>query len=149
MEWLTSALHELRDNLLRHGRRFKPRGIVRVTPDQNTGLKCLDRQSLALEHAVGDLEAGPLEALDPALDHDPVSMGRGDMKLRSCIHHWNADQTIFPDDVLLGKARGLEQDGGRVIEHLEVARVIDDVGGIAVAPLNLDIAAVDEHASCP
>ena len=32
-----------------------------------------------------------------------------------------------------------------VVEHREIARVIDDVGGVAVAPLDLDIAPVHEH----
>src|ERR1700687_5256524 len=85
------------------------------------------------------------ETLDPAFDRDPVAVGRGDMKFRPRIHHGNADQAIFLDDILLGEARGLEQDRGRVVEHLEVARVIDDVGGIAVTPLNLHIAPMNEH----
>ena len=32
-----------------------------------------------------------------------------------------------------------------VVEHLEVARVIDDIGRVAIAPLDLHIPAVDEH----
>src|SRR5581483_6044587 len=52
---------------------------------------------------------------------------------------------VFVDDVLLGEARGLEHDRGGVVEHREVARVIDDVGGVAIAPLDLDIAPVHEH----
>ena len=33
-----------------------------------------------------------------------------------------------------------------VVEHLEVTRIVDDVGGVAVAPLDLHVPAVDEHA---
>src|SRR5882724_1485186 len=141
-----SAPHELRNDLLRHRRRFQPRRIVRVTSDQHTGFERLDRQRLALEYLVDDFKARALEALDPAFDRDPVAMGRGDVKFRPRVHHRNADQAIFPDDVLLGKTSGLEQDRGRIVEHLEIARVIDDVGGVAVAPLDLHIPAVDEHA---
>src|SRR3984885_15062659 len=139
------APHEPGNDLLRHGRRFQPCGIVGVAADQHAGLERLDRQRLALEHPVGHLETRTLEAFDPALDGDPVAMGRGDIEFRPRVHHRDADQTIALDDVLLGEAGGLEQDRGRVVEHLEVARVIDDVGGVAVAPLDLDIPAVDEH----
>src|SRR5262249_40535922 len=59
--------------------------------------------------------------------------------------HGNADQAIFVHDVLLGEAGGLEHDRGRVVEHREIARVIDDVGGIAISPLDLDITPVHEH----
>src|SRR5260221_6104791 len=67
------------------------------------------------------------------------------IKFRPRIDHGNANQAIFPDDVLLGETGGLEHDRGRVVEHLEVARIIDDVGGVAVAPLDLHIAPVHEH----
>src|SRR6202043_1008145 len=110
------------------------------------GLERLDRQRLALEHLVGHLKTRTLEAFDPAFDSDPVTVGRGDIKFRPCIDHGNTDQAIFPDDVLLGKAGGLEQDRGRIVEHFEIARIIDDVGGVAVAPLDLNLAAIDEHA---
>src|SRR4030088_1719071 len=144
---MRSALHELRNNLLRHRRRFQPRRIVGVTPDQHAGLECLDRQRVALEYLVRHLEAGALKTRDPPFDRDPVAMRRGDMKFRPCVDHGNADQAVFPDDVLLRKTRSLEQDRGGVVEHLEVARIIDDVGGVAVAPLYLYIPAVDEHAT--
>ena len=32
-----------------------------------------------------------------------------------------------------------------VVEHLEIARVIDDIGGVAIAPLDLHVASVNEH----
>src|ERR1700722_1243677 len=146
MLFTESAPHEPGNGLLRHGRRFQPCGIVGVAADQHAGLERLDRQRLALEHPVGYLETRTLEAFDPALDGDPVAMGRGDIKFRPRVHHRDADQAIAPDDVLLGGAGGLEQDRCRIVEHLEVARVIDDVGGVAVAPLDLHVPAVDEHA---
>src|SRR6202158_2777957 len=89
------------------------------------------------------------ETLDPAFDREPVAMGRREVKFPPRIHHGNADQAIFLDDVLLGEAGRLEQDRGRVVEHLEVARVIDDVGGVAVTPLNLHITPMNEHAIFP
>src|SRR5712664_4103288 len=103
MRFARSALLEPGNDLFRYGCRFQPRRIVRMTADQHTGFERLDRQSFALEHLVGHLEARTLETLDPALDR------------------------------------------GRVVEHLEIARVIDDVGGVAVTPLDLHIPAVDEH----
>src|SRR6202162_5045437 len=60
------APHEPGNDLLRHGRRFQPCGIVGVAADQNAGLERLDRQRLALEHLVGHLETRTLEAFDPA-----------------------------------------------------------------------------------
>src|SRR6266852_74128 len=145
MRLAKSALLEPGNDLFRYGCRFQPRRIVRMTADQHTGFERLDRQSFPLEHLVGHLEARTLETLDPALDRDPVAMGRRDIEFRPRVHHRNADQTIFLDDVLLRKAGGLEHDRGRVVEHLEIARIIDDVGGVAVTPLDLYIPAVDEH----
>src|SRR5438105_2876585 len=141
-----STLHELRNNLLRHRCRFQPRGVVGMTPDQNAGLERLDRQRLALEHLVDDLKARALETFDPAFDGDPVAMGRGDIEFRSRVDHGNADQAVFLDDILLGEAGSLEQDRSRIVEHREIARVVDDVGGVAIAPLDLHIAPMDEHA---
>src|ERR1700709_1446377 len=68
------------------------------------------------------------------------------MEFRPRVHHRNADQPIFLHDVLLGEAGGLEHDRGGVVEHLEIARVIDHVRRAAVAQLDLHIAAVNEHA---
>src|SRR6266436_9892902 len=99
-----SAPREPFDNLLRERRRFEPRRIARMPSDQDAGLERLDCQRLALEHLVGNFKTRTLEPLDPALDGDPVAVGRGDMEFRPCIHHGNADQAIFPDDVLFGKA---------------------------------------------
>src|SRR5712675_615936 len=120
-----------------------------MTTDKHADLERLDRQRLTLVHLVGHLETRTLETLDPALDRDPVAMGRGDVKFRPRIHHGNADQAVFLDDVLLGEAGGVEHDRGRVVEHFEVARIIDDVGGVAVAPLDLHIAPMDKHAFIP
>src|SRR6266851_5677418 len=145
MRLAESAPLEPGNDLFRYGCRFEPRRIVWMTADQHAGFERLDRQGFALEHLVDHLEARALETLDLALDRDPVAMGRGDVEFRPRIHHGNADQTIFLDDILLGEARRLEQDRGRVVEHLEIARVINDVGGVAVAPLDLHIPAVDEH----
>src|SRR5882672_700842 len=149
MRFARSALLEPGNDLFRYGCRFQPRRIVRMTADQHTGFERLDRQSFPLEHLVGYLEARTLETLDPALDRDPVAMGRRDIEFRPRVDHRNADQAIFLDDVLLRKAGRLEHDRGRVVEHLEIARVIDDVGGVAVTPLDLHIPAVDEHAISP
>src|SRR5690349_7337828 len=63
---LQSAPHEFLDNFRRHRRRFQLAGIVGMTADQDARFPRLDRQRLALEHPVRDLEAGALEALDPA-----------------------------------------------------------------------------------
>src|SRR5438309_7680786 len=89
-----SAAQEAIDNLLRHRCRFQLRRVVEMTADQHAGLERFDRQRLALEHLVRDLEAGALEALDPAFYRDPVAMGRRDMEFRPCIHHGNADQSV-------------------------------------------------------
>src|ERR1700732_2510372 len=144
-----SAPHEFCDDLLWHRRRFQLRKVIGMTADQHAGLERLDRQRLALERLVGDLEARALEAFDPAFDRDPVAMGRGDIEFRPRVDHGNADQPVFPDDVLLGEAGGLEQDRGGIVEHREIARVIDDVGGVAIAPLDLHITPVHEHAKRP
>src|SRR6185437_5208857 len=74
-----------------------------------------------------------------------VAMGRGDVEFRPGVDHGNADETVFVDDVLLGEAGRLEHDRGGIVEHREIARLIDDVGGVAIAPLNLDIAPMHEH----
>src|SRR3984885_798500 len=85
-----SALHELRNDLLRHRRGFQLAGIVRVMPDQHAGLERLDRQRLALEHLVGHLEARAFETLDPAFDRYPVAMRRGDIEFSRRINSGSA-----------------------------------------------------------
>src|SRR5687767_5478711 len=93
-----SAPHESLDDLWWHRGRFQLRWVVRMPADQHAGLERLDRQRLPLEHVVGHLERGSLETLDPALDPDPVAMGRGNEEFCPCIHHGDADQAIFVDD---------------------------------------------------
>src|ERR1700754_445381 len=143
---MPSASLEFRNDLLRYRRRFQPAGIVRMAPDQHAGFECLDCQRLVLEHVVDHIKTRAAPGLDPAFDPDPVAMGRRDMEFRPRVDHRYADEAILLDDVLLGEAGRLEHDRGGVVEHLEIARVIHDVGGVAVAPLDLHIAAVDEHA---
>src|SRR3954451_11351589 len=140
-----SAPHESLDDLRRHRRRFELRGVVRMLADQHAGLERLDRQRLALEHVVEHLERGSLETLDPAFDPDPVAMGRGNVEFRPRIHHGYADQAISVDDVLLRKTSGLEHDRCRIVEHREIARVVNDIGGVTIAPLDLHVAPVNEH----
>src|SRR3954462_6480943 len=142
---MPSALLESCDDLLRPRRRFQSARVVRMAADQHAGLERLDRQPLGLEHVVDHVEARAAPGLDAALDGDPVAMGRGDMEFRARIDHRYSDQAVFFDDVLLGEAGGLEHDRGGIVEHLEIARVIHDVGGVAVAPLDLHLAAMDEH----
>src|SRR6185312_14080330 len=78
-------------------------------------------------------------------DGDPVAMRRGDVEFGAGVDHGNADQPVFVHDVLLGETGRLEHDRGGVVEHREITRVVDDVGGVAIAPLDLDIAPVHEH----
>src|ERR1700727_1529431 len=144
-----SSFHEFRNDFLRHRCRLQAGAIVRVMPDQYPRLERLDRKPLTLVDLVGHLETRSLEALNPAFDRDPVAMGRGNIEFRPRVHHGNADQTIFPDDVLLGEAGRLEHDRSRVIEHFEIARVIDDIGGVAIAPLDLHIPAMNEQSDRP
>src|SRR5882762_6985496 len=144
-----STAHEFGDDFFGHRRGFQLVGLVGMASDQHAGLERLDRQRLDLEHLMGDLEAGALETLDPAFDRDPVAMGGRDVEFRARVDHGNADQPIFLDDVLLGEAGRLEHDRGGIVEHREIARVIDDVGGVAIAPLDLGIAPVHEHAVRP
>src|SRR3978361_477044 len=110
MRRVKSAPREPLDDLLRHRRRFQPRGIVRMLADQYAGLERLDRQRLALEHVVDYLEAGALETLDPAFDPDPVAMVRRNVEFRPRVDHGNADQTVFVDDVLFRETGRFEHD---------------------------------------
>src|SRR3954447_19621776 len=118
-----------------------------MTAHQHAGLEGFDRQRLALEDAMHYVKARSPPRLDPALDGNPVAMGGGDVEFRPRVHHRNADQTVFFHDVLLRETGGLEHDRSGVVEHLEIARVIDDVGRVAIAPLDLHLATVDEHAT--
>src|SRR4029077_16494872 len=130
LPWLfgsRSAAHELRNHLLRDRCGFQPVRIVRMASDQHARLERLDRQCFFLVHLVRYLEARALETLDPAFHRDPVAVGRGDVEFRPRIDDGGADQAVFFDDVLLGKAGCLEQDRCRVVEHLEITRVKDDV----------------------
>src|SRR5258708_14006884 len=101
MRLASSALHEPRNNLLRERCRFQPRGIVRMPSDQHPGLKRLARQRLALEHLVGHFKTRTLETLDPALDGDPVAVGRGNIEFRPRIPQRHPARAIFPAHVWL------------------------------------------------
>src|SRR5690348_6524537 len=72
-------------------------------------------------------------------------MGGGDVEFRPRVDHGNADQAVTLDDVLLGEASCLEHDRRGIVEHREIARVVDDVGGVAIAPLDLNVASMHEH----
>src|SRR5262249_26521442 len=109
-EW--SPLHEFGDDLLRHRRRFELIGIVGMRPDQHSRLEGLDRELIALEDLVADLEARALETLDAAFDGDPVAMSRWDVEFCARVDHGDADETIFLHEVLLGEAGRLEHDRG-------------------------------------
>src|SRR4051812_46546896 len=89
------ALHEFGNDLLRHGRGFQPRRIVRMAADQHARFERLDAQGLALEHLVSELKTGTVETLDPALDRDPVAVGGSDVKFRPRIHHGNPHQAVL------------------------------------------------------
>src|SRR5690349_5998584 len=126
--------------------RFQSVGVVWVAADQNARLKTFNGERLALVDIVLHLEARALDALDLRFDGDPVTIGRGNVELGPRIDHGDTHQAIFADQVLLGEAGDLEQGRCRIVEHREITRIVDDVGGVAVAPLDLDVAPVHEHA---
>src|SRR4051812_11417630 len=88
------ALHEFRPHLLRKGRRFQLVGVSRIAPDEYAGLEALERQRLALENLMRDVERRALDALDPALDRDPVAIGGRDVELGAGVDHGDADEPI-------------------------------------------------------
>ncbi len=46
---------------------------------------------------------------------------------------------------LLHPGRALDQHGGRGVENREIARIVDDAGGVAVAPFDTDGTGVGQH----
>src|SRR3954451_1909258 len=84
-----------------------------------------------------DVEAGALRLGRRGFDDDVVAEAARDEKARTRVDHRVAGEPICLEHLVLGESRaGREHRGRRAVEHLEIARVEHDAGGIAFAPLD-------------
>src|SRR5262249_8008390 len=148
------AAHQIRALLLRqpldHGLRQRlgfHRAFNGIALHPHPGLEAFDRERAVLEQAVMHVEARAAQRRDRPLGHDLVAEPGGDEKAGMGVDQRMADEVIGLEVIVLAHAeRALDQRRRAGVEHAEIARVIDDPGGIAIAPFDAHEAAVDEHA---
>jgi hypothetical protein len=79
-------------------------------------------------------------------DRDVVAETRRLAKTRARLHHRVPGEIVCPEiRNLVHAQRAFDERGRAGIENLEIARIEDDPGGIAVAPLDARCADVAEH----
>lgn len=84
---------------------------------------------------------------EPGLDRHLVAIPRRQEEAGVRRHQRMAGEAIGAQIFELAHAeRALDQNGGRDIEDLEVARIEDDPGRVAVTPLDAGVAGAGEHA---
>src|ERR1700678_2193385 len=140
---LETRQHRGRDRL-----RHYARWVVRLTDRPQAGLKTFDRQRARFGDPVFELQARLAARDERCLDRDFVAEPRRLAKTRPGLDHRMSRKTVnFQIVDLVHAERSLDQNRRRCIENLEIARIEDDAGGIAIAPFNPDVADVAEHQS--
>src|SRR5579864_1541311 len=74
---------------------------------------------------------------------------RGQQERGARLDEGDAGYAVLLQKNRLGQPGPLEQGVGAGIAIFEIARIVDDAAGIAVAPLNPNFPAVDQHAALP
>src|SRR5947209_13581960 len=134
-----------REHLDRDRLRLDLRLIRRIAPDPNARLERLDRERAVVLEMMRDLEARALRLGHGGLDRHVIAEAAGDEEARARVDHRVAGELVGVEHLVLGEPRGgREHRGGGGVEHLEIARVEHDPGGIAFAPLNAARNGVDE-----
>src|SRR5690242_2802832 len=96
------------------------------------------------------VEARSAELGHGGFHHHIVAEARRNEKPRADIDQGEAGEFLSLGQLVLRYSkRLLEQDAGGVVEDCEIAREEHDAHRIAVAPLNPDLARMDQHESVP
>src|SRR5580698_10785258 len=140
---LETRQHRGRDRL-----RHYARWVVRLTDRPQAGLKTFDRQRARFGDPVFELQARLAARDERCLDRDFVAEPGRLAKTRPGLDHRVSREVVsFQIVDFVHAERTLDQNRRRGIENLEIARIEDDAGGIAIAPFNPDVADVAEHQS--
>src|SRR5215468_8317222 len=133
---------KLLQHRLRNWVRFESAARVANYPD--AFLRALHAGFTHELQPVLDLEAGATER-DCAADRHVIAEARRFQKARTCAdERKTAEFKILEHLILRHPERTLEQHCGRGIEYLEVTRIENDAGGIAIAPFDPHLASVAE-----
>src|SRR5262249_54801809 len=108
-------------------------------------LEALDREFIPPHQAVMDLEAAAAPLRNRRQDDHVVAEFRRNPKTRAHVDHRKPGDLEGLQQLRLAIAECLEHPDRADIEVLEVAREIDDAGGVAVTPFDADLAADGEH----
>src|ERR1051326_8132658 len=139
-----AAPREFRPDLLRHRHPFDAAGLVLERP--HPGLPALDRELAGFEQPVLHVEARAAKFGHAGFDHEVVAEARRDEKSRADVDQRKSGEPLAVDQRELGDAeRALEQRAGRIVEDREIAWEEHDSHRIAVAPLDADVAGIDQH----
>src|SRR5262249_28501238 len=117
---------------------------VRIAHHPYSFLRTFDARVAIETQLMLDVEAGTPE-LDRAFDCHVIPKASWFEESRARAHERKAVEVEMLEHVEFGHAkRMLEQKCRRCIEDVEVARVKDNAGGVAVAPLDPDLARIAE-----
>src|SRR5262249_56852259 len=110
-------------------------------------LQTFGRERAVLIKAMLHVEARAADRGDRGLDRHFVAEPGWEEETRIGVDQRMAGQVVGLEVIYFSHAeRPLDQRRGAGVEDGEVARVIDDAGGVAIAPLDAHHAVVDEHA---
>jgi hypothetical protein len=112
----------------------------------NARLEAFDRERAGLGQPMFDFEARSAAFDQRGLDRHFVTEPRRQAKARPGLDQWMSGEGVGLQVVdFVHAERALDENGRGRVEHLEIARIEDDPGGIAVAPFDADIADVGKH----
>src|ERR1700691_5315183 len=109
-------------------------------------LERFHRQRVAFHQSMLDLETRAAIFGHFGFDRDVVAETGGQMKARLRRHHRITGEIVVLEiSDFVHAERALEKRRGRGIEYLEVTRIKDDAGGVAVATFDSASAYVGQH----
>src|SRR5690242_3992847 len=117
---------------------------LRIAHDPDALLRAVDAGLSVVAQAVLDLETRFTEG-DRTVDRHVVAEPGGSQKTRARAHQWKSGEVELLEHLELGDPeRVLEHPRGRRIENVEIARIENDAGRVAVAPLDADLVRAGE-----
>src|SRR5262249_4060179 len=137
---------EARAYLLRDRRGAQPAGIARVARGPHPLFEALERRCTRLGDAMPHGEARTAELGHAGVDLDVIAVPRGHGTAGARLDERRSRTVVLGELVYLREpGRLLEHQDGRGVEPLEVARIEDDAGGVAITPLHADQPGVAQH----
>ena len=124
-------------------------GLWRIAVQTNspdTFFETFDGEGVASKKLVLDCKAGVAPSGDTGIDVNNVAEGRRHKEIATGLNEGYAGDVVLPQHFRFLDSQGtMEKRIGAGIKIFEITWEKDDSEGIAIAPLNLDFFAVNEH----